>query len=408
MDTIWQNNVITIRTFLTRRQIAKLAFGKAALALSLPAAAQIANAKSVNVSDFGATGDGRTDDSNALNNAVAELRRRVTSVEGYPLTPQLLFEPKIYLVRSSINLTGFQAINFQLQGNGATLLGEFAGGAVLDALGSRWLAIRDLTIIGSAHQSPSVGLQIGLLADHKVADDHSLDNVKILGSFTLSCLYNRGAETTLFNHLFCWNNHSNSYCLIQDGLFHFHVNTNGVESNRITGEHNVSFNENTFVACDFRHTSRTGTPVWLGDTSRHSFRGCYAAGVGQACFVIYSGVNGHSMLDIDCHCETSMLAIAVLFDGRKTEATMKGFGFRDHGVFANEFVFGHTKSLGRIELEHLTLELGHFYSPKTLIFEDPGIWSVSGSAYITERQRWNTPSSFHGVIYEGNEIHALP
>ncbi len=36
---------------------------------------------------------------------------------------------------------------------------------------------------------------------------------------------------------------------------------------------------------------------------------------------------------------------------------MKGFGFRDHGVFANEFVFGHTKSLGKIELEHLALEI---------------------------------------------------
>src|ERR1700744_6329278 len=64
-----------------------------------------------------------------------------------------------------INLTGLQAINMVIDGCGSVIHGRWVGQAVLDAMGARWLELRDLTVIGDKVEVPRVGLQLGRVSD---------------------------------------------------------------------------------------------------------------------------------------------------------------------------------------------------------------------------------------------------
>ena len=187
-------------------------------------------AMTVNVMDFGARGDAVTDDAPAINAAIGAVRERHQKVGTFDLGCRIVFPAAVYAVDSSIDLTGLQRINTVIDGGGSAILGRCAGQPVIDALGSRWLTMRDLTVLGDPASVPDIGIQIGILSTHIVADDHRFENVKVLGHFTRTCLYNRAAETTGFDHLLLWNDYPNSYCLIQDGVNHFGVTSRFAKS----------------------------------------------------------------------------------------------------------------------------------------------------------------------------------
>ncbi len=142
-------------------------------------------------------------------------------IDSTPLGCRIVFPAGIYALESSIDLTGLLSINTIIEGDASAFLGRCRDKPVIDALGSRWLTIRDLTVMGDPAAVPDIGIQIGLLNPHRVADDHSFNNVKVLGHFTRACLYNRAAETTGFDHVLLWNDQPGSCCLVQDGVNHF-------------------------------------------------------------------------------------------------------------------------------------------------------------------------------------------
>jgi hypothetical protein len=98
--------------------------------------------------------------------------------------PRLVFPGGVYAVDASLNLTGLWALNAVIDGQGSVILGRCRGQPVIDALGSRWLTIRDLTIVGDKDAPPRIGLQIGQLNDGRVADNHCLIDVKLIGHFS--------------------------------------------------------------------------------------------------------------------------------------------------------------------------------------------------------------------------------
>ena len=105
----------------------------------------------VNVKDFGATGNGTTDDASAINNAIAYGRTTYTNNGGIAWT--LYFPVGNYLVQSSpINLTNFGGRGLNVDGYGATLMGQTSGKAVVDALGTQWMRLRGLQVYGRLHQ----------------------------------------------------------------------------------------------------------------------------------------------------------------------------------------------------------------------------------------------------------------
>jgi len=352
----------------------------------------------VDVRDFGAKGDGVTDDAPAINAAIRALRASQSRVGDFGFSPRLVLSTGAFAVGQSLDLTRLRNINLVIDGRGSVILGQCAGQPVIDALGSRWLTVRDLTVIGDKRATPSLGLQIGRLGDGAVADDHRFENVKFLGRYALACLLNAAAETTAFDHVLMWNDSpsAESFCLIQDGLNHFGAVSAfaGPHSKR---DQNDSFNENLFVNCDFRH-SGAGAAVWLGDTARHAFIRCYAAGNGAAAFVVHSGDNGHVMLDVDCHCETSRLQSAFLFTGPSTRPRVRGFSYKDQQTFAAQSVFRCGAGVQKVTLQHARIEIAGYFNSACRVFDDPSRWAVIGEAYSGDAAAWNGAGCFTGSL----------
>lgn len=359
-------------------------------------------AMTIDVREFGARGDGVTDDAPAINAAIRAARERQKRVDHLPIGCRIVFPMGIYAVDSSIDLTGLQALNTVIDGGASAILGRCQGKPVLDALGSRWLTIRDLTVMGDPAAVPGIGIQIGRIAPRVVADDHRFDNVKVLGHFGLACLYNRAAETTAFDHLLLWNEHPGSYCLIQDGVNDFDV-TSSFAAVNLPPDADLSFNENVFINCDFRHGAG-GIPVWLGDTARHAFIRCYAATGGGPAFVIHCGQNSHSMLDVDCHCETEKLADVFLFTGKTEHMTVRGFSYRDHECFASNAVFRCDEHITHVELQNARLEIAGFANPRCKVFAQPERWKATGSYYTSSAGSWNGAEIFTGMVTIGSTV----
>jgi hypothetical protein len=359
----------------------------------------------VNVREFGAKADGVTNDAPALNAAIHYIRDHQTRVLGFPVCHKLLIPCGVYSLNDSIDMTLLRCINMVIDGDGSVLLGRCAGQPVIDALGSRWLTIRDLTIIGDKAACPSIGMQIGRLADNVVADDHRFDDVKILGHYSLACLLNLAAETSGFDHVLLWNDRPdpNSYCLIQDGLDHFDTVSRFQTGKSASVATEESFNENEFINCDFRHTGG-GIPVWLGDTSRHRFIRCYAAGVGEAAFVVYCGQHSHAMLDVDCHCETEKLKSAFLFTGVQRTPTIFGFSHMDHSSQASGSIFRCDPHIERVILRDTRIQIGEYFVPTCKTFDDPRKWDVAGQYAGLGQDHWNGESCFTGFVQNDREF----
>lgn len=362
----------------------------------------------VDVRRFGAKGDGVTNDGPAINRAVQFLREHQKNVGGFHFAPKLVFSTGAYAVDEPINLTRLQALNAVIEGDGSAILGRCAGQPVVDALGSRWLTIRDLTVVGDKSAMPKLGMQIGRLADGRVADSHQFSNVKLVGHYSLTCLLNLASETVGFDHLFCWNGRADpeSYCVIQDGLNHFRTVSKFVPNQGNGPERDFSFNENEFVNCDFRH-SGGGIPVWLGDTSRHRFYRCYAASTGGASFVLYCGPNSHTMLDIDCHCEGRGLRNVFLVTGQSQHAVMRGFSYKDHATFASEFVLTRQKPVERVSVQHARIEIGSFYQSGCRVLDNPASWVITGIFYSSDSQAWNADTSFTGTVFLHDSVYKI-
>jgi Pectate lyase superfamily protein len=361
-----------------------------------------AGPKIVNVRDFGARGDGSTDDAPAINAAIHEVREAHRRVDHFDLGCRILFPAGIYAVESSVNLTGLQNINTVIDGGASAILGRCRGKPVIDALGSRWLTVRDLTVLGDSVAVPDIGIQIGLLSTQIVADDHRFENLKVLGHFSRACLYNRAAETTGFDHVLLWNDHPGSHCLVQDGVNHFGV-TSDFAASDVATDTALSFNENEFINCDFRHGAG-GTPVWLGDTSRHAFIRCYTATEGGPSFVVYCGENSHLMLDVDCHCETDKPRDVFLFTGRSNRLAVRGFSYRDHRCFAANSVFSCDDHVAYVELQNAHIDIASFSNEGCKVFRQPDRWKVTGSFYSSDAGHWNGSGIFTGMVTVGSDV----
>lgn len=362
----------------------------------------------VDVRHFGARADGATNDAPAFNAAIKYIRDRqeLVGVEDIKIGPTLKIPSGVYAVSDSIDLTRLRNINLLIDGDGSVILGKCAGEPVIDALGSRWLTIRNLTIIGDKAQTPRLGIQIGRLSAYVVADDHMFEDVKVIGFYTLACLLNLSAETTGFDHVLLWNDRPDpkSYCLIQDGVNHFDTKSKFVPGQAENAEQPNSFNENEFINCDFRHAGG-GIPLWLGDTARHRFIRCYAVGIGEAAVVVYCGQNSHTMLDIDCHFEAKGLKAIFLFTGTRTTPVIYGFSYIDHSCWASTAVFRTDAHISKIALQDADIDIGYFPNYASCkVFDDPSKWFVVGRYASRTNQQWNGETCFNGELRIGDSF----
>lgn len=156
-----------------------------------------------NVREFGATGDGVTDDTVAINATFTAARALGRNVEIYfPGTSSY------YLVTSSINAGGFANAPPTVRGTGSKNTGSrihgafsTAGQAIFDFSGNEGGQILDLTIEGDSTTTPAIGL---LLAGATVGGStrggiNYLQNVQVSGVYTSAAIVVRSADLCRFN-----------------------------------------------------------------------------------------------------------------------------------------------------------------------------------------------------------------
>lgn len=363
-------------------------------------------AEVVNVKDFGAKGDGSTDDTAAINSALDYIRSHFGTPVGNSRTFRLVFPAATYVVTSPLNFTGIVSNNGgMIDGCGSQIWAKFSspGGAIIDCLGSRWLRFYDLNLYGDSAFPASIGIQIGRNTT-AAADYHNFHNVTVTGYFSFTSFYNLASETCGYYSCQFRNllTSDNAYCVVMDGLNHWGATSTFV-SVTIPVETPNSFNENVFTNCVWQGNSNV--VVWIGTTSRHKYISCYGSTVRGTIFVIYTPSSGvaSTYLDIDCHCETTGLQYAFLMTGvsGKTSGNIGGFSFKDHLCYASSSIFAldPLSSLTSFSLRSVDLMVCKASSVNPTLFDVPSKWSCLAKYGLFDTNMFNAaPGNWSGRV----------
>lgn len=352
----------------------------------------------VNVKDYGAKCDGVTDDAAAINAAVTALEARTYA--GSSPAARLVFPGGGCAVHSTINLTNLSSTNVTIDGAGTMLFGYTKSAPVINALGMRYVTVRDLSIWGEGGSLPTVGIQIGLGSNAVPADSNTFDNIHLLGSYSLAAFYNYASELTTFDHVIFQNNYTPSgsacYTLIEDGINHF-----GLSPTR-AADTMTSFTANLFKNATV--TASNGcTPAWIASASFHKWITSYIANYsGSGYEVVLWAATGGAFVqdDLDIHFETTPTDIFYL-TGSNTMPTLVGFRYRDELNQATDSIFKLDPAFTAASLVGGSLEIGQFLSsPK--VFDAPGLWTSNQDVFLPAgSSAWNLSSGFSGTLKIG-------
>jgi hypothetical protein len=232
----------------------------------------------ISVQDFGAVGDGITDDSAAFSAAWAKMIETKTlyGLERY-VHISIVIPPGKYYIGSSINWTDCAAYNLSIYGYGAVIIGDVAGGNIVDMIGVLGAHILGITVTSGAVNVAKTGLLIGPIGT-ATCGINKLSDVKIEGYYSAGPLLNIGSETTKFDNvrLSNFNTTGDSYAYVGDGMNRFGAVS---EYQTIRAPNTAaSFTENTFNHCSLRNysTVNNGAAVYIENTVGWSFdKGCY-------------------------------------------------------------------------------------------------------------------------------------
>ena len=340
----------------------------------------------INVKDYGAVGDGVTDDTSAINAAFDELRTRVNATYNY-IYASVYFPPGQYVV-SSVNATGIRRFGWGIIGLGAALIGNTAGKAVLDMVHSRFGHVSDIIIVGDGTTSPKFGIQIGRIDNSSVADAHLFTNVQCRGTFTKACLYNHASEGALHNFCRFFNSHDDtgtSYCIILDSHSDYSLSS---DYQTITATSNTpkSFTGLVFNQADCRKETSGRTIMLNGQSFGVEMNKCYGVSFDDVVMEISSKDSQHRQIYIDLHCETSSgtpgtttcLAWTTRNSGTAVPIT-RDFRFSDHSPHASAETFLADTGITTVTLQNVDIRIPSFETtPSNGVFNPKANFKVYG------------------------------
>ena len=271
----------------------------------------------ISVKWFGATGDGITNDTEAINAAADYIRQSVKLIGG-GRGVLLRFPEGTYRVRGSLNFTnirGSRGIYWGLEGSNANILGECTGKPVFDFMRSQSGSMRGFNIEGSETFKPRCAIQLARGAysakgSPEVSDNFTLELIRTSGSFSLAALYNFGSER-FFAYSCTFTNgdaSEDSYSLVIDGRNKFGA-VSDYYRNELPVNNPVSCLNQQFIKCSFQKTpggpGGVGPAIYMTRTSRVKMIGCYAISYTNAAVVMDGDAAGFRDIDLNLHCEPS-------------------------------------------------------------------------------------------------------
>ncbi len=156
------------------------------------------------VENYGAVGDGATDDTAAFQAAIAAVKARTVSASKKAVIE--LKPGANYLVTDSLDLTNI----FDVVVDGGTLETKITYAdadatatdrVLFDCLGSGWLTFRNFTVQGDTTDIPAVCISLGRSDTSANAGLNTIDRVHISGYWSLAAIYNISAELTTYRQV---------------------------------------------------------------------------------------------------------------------------------------------------------------------------------------------------------------
>jgi hypothetical protein len=371
----------------------------------------------VDISQFGARCDNLTDDSAAINQAIAFLRM-LPAAGRNQLAPHLTGRGTARcVIKSTLNLTNltFRSTIVELP----QIECQTTGKPCIDGLGSRNVRWVNVDIYGDCGASkPLVGIQVGRAAPTQQASSHYFDFPVIYGCFTRGNLYQFGTEsTTIFGADLM--NFVGQPALIQDGANHFKVTSDFVTETAPV-DTCTSFNGVLVINSQFGTRSDFATgpniPIWKSCYGGHRFVTSYACSacslVGTPSYgmMIYMVNDGSPplaswMLDADIHMEPNNLISSILVAGNVANPTLLGLRYTDYFLFSTRSILA-ADSIGRfgtpitsITVRDLYIEVSKTVANTVIpIFDTPALWTVYGNLHIPFVDMFSQPKSYSGNI----------
>ena len=356
------------------------------------------------VHDFGAVGDGQTDDTQAFAAYTAWLRQQLNS-NGAQQAWVLGFGRR-YIVNSSLDFTNFRYFTFE--GHDSQIISNVKNLPAIDALGMENCLIRDLSLYSGAPSDPAfIGLQLGVYVDGVGHPQNTIENVTITGFFSRACVFNAGSETTSFVDLKLVNEYVGAnwcYGLIQDATAFWPIISSYVTVTR-TSNIGSSFNENLLIKPVISMTGG-GPAVWMSASHRHSYKsGYFSVGSGIPCAVLNfldnsGAAHTQSLLEWDVHSEVAPNATFLLTG--YSAPILDGLIFRDH-LIQSQYIFSADIGVASVSIRNANISAPSWYSPSAAtqkFFDSPAKYSLQGTVYLSSAVAsvWQPPAQFVGTF----------
>ena len=198
--------------------------------------------------DYGAVGDGVTNDGPALNSMFAAVRtalaadvnKSIVVAGGGNLS---------YRTTISINATGM-APAWNLHIRDLYLIGACPGKAVLDLIATRGYTLDNVSIWGEQANQPAVGFQMQRGSAGGFCDNASIRKIFTDGYFTKACLHEYGMETVHWDHCAFYNRNNTGRVAIFEG---YNGPTAMVSDYASVMTGGTSHTNHRFTNCDFRY-----------------------------------------------------------------------------------------------------------------------------------------------------------
>lgn len=266
-------------------------------------------------------------------------------------------------------------------GNGAGRLtvNTLSGGAIIDAIGSRFISWENVVTEGDCTNIPNAGWAIGRVSAVN-ADDHYFKKVQSIGCWQFAGFYNLGSETAEFDHMLIFTARAigSHYGLVQDGMNHFNWSST-FKTETLTVDAPVSFNGNQFNNLSIQtNASASATPIWIGRASGHKFLSSYSAGAGACGAVLFAaGASTRSVyLYFDMHFETTAMISTFCLKGGDTNFTLIDFEYYEFASQVTTEIFTPDAGISAVIAYGLRVQIANMNALATL-YGTPAIWSVT-------------------------------